>query len=126
MKKSLIALATVATLTLATAVSAMPGFGPGRHGDGKGPDDTARVERMARMLDLDPAQQEKMKALFAQQAEQRTQMRDAMRTEMRALLTPEQSTKLDAMQKQRMARMEKRMAKRMDRDCDREGWRGGQ
>lgn len=94
MKKTLIALATMLAVTASIpAAMAQPGFGPGAGMRG-GPN----VEYMARVLDLTPDQQAKMKALFDEQAQRRAQMRAAMQAEMQtklqSILTKEQYAKM--------------------------------
>ena len=96
MKKTLIALAVVAAITASIpAVMAQPGYGPGMRG---GPN----VEYMARVLDLTPEQQAKMKALFGEQAQRRAQMRTAMQAEMQSILTKEQYNKMIELRQLRM------------------------
>ncbi|NTV94773.1 MAG: periplasmic heavy metal sensor [Thiobacillus sp.] len=89
MKKTLIALAMLLAIPSAMAF----GYGPGQGMRG-GPN----PEYMARVLDLTPEQQEKMKVLFAEKAKQRAEMRAAMQAEMQtrlqAILTPEQLAKM--------------------------------
>ncbi len=92
MNKTLIALATLVIIpTAAIAGFGYHGGGPGGHG---GPN----VERMARILDLTPEQQEQLKTLRAEQAKKRDEMRTAMQTEMQAkmqtILTKEQYAKM--------------------------------
>lgn len=94
MKKTLIALATVATITLA-ASAAMAEFGPGEGMMRGGPN----IERMARMLDLTPAQQEQVKALFAEQMKEHEAMRAQMQQKMQSILTKDQIAKMDDMRK---------------------------
>jgi Spy/CpxP family protein refolding chaperone len=98
MKKTLIALATMATLAIAAPL-ALAQFGPGQQGMRGGPN----IEMMARMLDLTPEQQGKMKTLFAEQAKQREAMREAMRTDMQnkmqAILTKDQYAKMQDLRK---------------------------
>jgi periplasmic protein CpxP/Spy len=107
MKKSLIALAALAAVSASLVVAApsaqaRPDFGQGMRG---GPN----PEYMARVLDLTPEQQAKVKSLFEEQAERRAQMRATMRAEMQTrmqgILTPEQYAK---MQDLRQLRMESR------------------
>ena len=92
MKKTLIALAALIAIPLA-ASSALAFGGPG-HGMRGGPN----PEYMARVLDLTPEQQDKVKALFAEKAKQRNEMRAAMQAEMQAkmqgILTKEQFAKM--------------------------------
>jgi Spy/CpxP family protein refolding chaperone len=99
MKNTLIALATLMAIAGSIpSVMAAPGFGPGMRG---GPN----VEYMARALDLTPEQQDKVKALFAEQAKKRSEMRTAMQTEMQAkmqsILTKEQYAKMTEMRQLR-------------------------
>lgn len=106
MKKSLIALAALgavsASLAVALPAMAQPGFG---YGHGPNP------EYMARVLDLTPEQQAKVKALFDEQVQRRAQLRTTMRTEMQTklqgILTKEQYAK---MQDLRQLRWESRQA----------------
>jgi len=104
MKKSLIALAVLAAVGASLAVPALaqPGFG---HGYGPNP------AYMARVLDLTPEQQAKMKVLFDEQAQRRAQLRQTMQTEMQTklqgILTKEQYAK---MQDLRQLRLESRQA----------------
>jgi Spy/CpxP family protein refolding chaperone len=100
MKKTLIALATMIIIPSA----AIAGFGPGGMGFGpRGPN----AEYMARVLDLTPEQQEKMKTLWAEQAKKRDEMRAAMQAEMQskmqAILTKEQFAKMTDLRQMRMA-----------------------
>lgn len=100
MKKTLIALAMLVAIP-----TAMAGFGPGGDGAGHGRMHGPNVERMAVMLDLTPEQQDKMKALFAEQAKKRDETRAAMRTEMQskmqAILTPAQFEKMTKLRGER-------------------------
>lgn len=95
MKKTLIALATLIAIPLAASSAlAMPGQGMGQGMRG-GPN----VEYMARVLDLTPEQQEKVKALFAEQARKRAEQRAAMQAEtqagMKEILTEAQFAKMN-------------------------------
>ena len=100
MKKTLIALAALIAIPLAVP-SAMAGFGPGQGMRG-GPN----AEFMARALDLTPEQQDKVKALFAEHAKKRGEMRAAMQaemqTKMQGILTKEQYTKMSDLRQYRM------------------------
>lgn len=99
MKKTLIALAML--IAIPAVPVAMAGFGPGQGMRG-GPN----VEYMARVLDLTPEQQDKMKALFAEKAKERAEMRAAMQADMQAgmqgILTKEQFTKMTELRQARM------------------------
>lgn len=99
MKKTLIALATLIAIPLAVP-SAMAFGGPGSGMRG-GPN----LEYMARSLDLTPEQQEKVRALFAEKAKQRNEMRAAMRADMQAgiqgILTKEQFAKMTELRQAR-------------------------
>lgn len=90
MKKTLIALAML--LAIPSAMAFGPGYGMGPRGGGPNP------EYMARVLDLTPEQQDKMKALFAEHAQKRAEMRTAMQADMQAkmqsILTKEQYAKM--------------------------------
>lgn len=102
MKKTLIALATTVALAASIpAAMAQPGYGPG-YGTRGGPDG----EYMAKVLDLTPEQQAKMKTLFEEQAKKREQMRAEMRTEMQGklqgILTKEQYNKMVELRELRM------------------------
>lgn len=109
MKKSLIALAALATVSASLAVAvpaaAQAGFG---HGYGHG---GPRPEYMARVLDLTPEQQARMKTLFEEQAQRRAQTRATMQAEMQTklqdILSKEQYAK---MQDLRQLRAETRQA----------------
>lgn len=101
MKKTLIALAM-----LVAVPTAMAGFGPGWDGTaGPGRAQGPNVERMAVMLDLTTEQQDKVKALFAEQAKKRDETRATMRTEMQgkmqAILTPAQYEKMTKLRSER-------------------------
>ena len=91
MKKTLIALAMLIAIPAIPAAMAFGGPGQGMRG---GPN----PEYMARVLDLTPEQQGKVKALFEEKAQQRTQMRATMQADMQAkmqaILTPEQYAKM--------------------------------
>lgn len=91
MKKTLIALAIL--VAIPAVASAGFGMGPG-HGMRGGPN----PEMMARVLDLTPEQQDKMKALWADQVKKRDEMRTAMQadmqTKMQSILTKEQYAKM--------------------------------
>jgi Spy/CpxP family protein refolding chaperone len=97
MKKTLIVLAMLLAIPSAMAF----GPGPGMRGGGPNP------EYMARVLDLTPEQQNKVKALFAEHAQQRDQMRAAMQADMQAkmqgVLTKEQYAKMTELRQMRMA-----------------------
>ncbi len=89
-----------------------------------------RVDRMAKELNLDATQQEKLKQLYADEAKNReammAQMKDkkgqgremmaeqrkAMETKMAAILTPEQLTKWKSNQEKMQQRMQQRMGDR--------------
>lgn len=98
MKKTLIALALLAVIP--TVAIAGFGMGPG-HGMRGGPN----PEFMARVLDLTPEQQDKMKALWAEQAKKRDEMRAAMQADMQAkmqtILSKEQYAKLNDLRQMR-------------------------
>ncbi|TCJ19762.1 periplasmic heavy metal sensor [Parasulfuritortus cantonensis] len=95
MKKTLIALAILLAIPTAGALAYGPGQG---QGPGYGMRGGPNVEYMARVLDLTPEQQEKMKVLFAEKAKQRAEMRAAMQADMQAkmqsILTKEQYAKM--------------------------------
>lgn len=99
MKKSLIALAMLVAIPAVPV--ALAGFGPGQSLRG-GPN----VEYMAVALDLTPEQQEKMKALFAEKARQREEMRATMRADMQTrlqgILSKEQYDKMLQLRQARM------------------------
>lgn len=111
MKKTLIALATLLAIgASATAVMADNDFSP-RYGHGMrgGPN----AEYMARVLDLTPDQQAKMKALLTEQAERRAQMRASMQAEMQtklqSILTKEQYAKMTELRHMRQEAHSERM-----------------
>ncbi|MEW6677800.1 MAG: Spy/CpxP family protein refolding chaperone [Pseudomonadota bacterium] len=114
-KKSLIALAAVVAVGagMSTAI-ARPGAGP---------DEGARVEFMAKKLQLTPDQQAQMKTLFEEQRQLREQMRATMQDRMKNILTQEQFAKLEDMREQRMERMERNRGNDrgpgMGRGCER-------
>jgi Spy/CpxP family protein refolding chaperone len=87
MKKTLIALAML--LAIPAAMAAGPG--PGMRGG-------ANFDYMARVLDLTPEQHEKVKAVFAEHAKKRDEMRATLQADMQAkmqgILTKEQYAKM--------------------------------
>lgn len=101
MKKTLIALATLIVIPVAASSAMAFGFGPGQGMRG-GPN----PEYMARVLDLTPEQQTKVKALFAEHAQKRTEMRAAMQADMQSkmqeILTKEQYAKMTDLRQARM------------------------
>jgi Spy/CpxP family protein refolding chaperone len=106
MKRSLIALATLIAIPLSMSSATAGfgfGFGPGHgHGMRGGPN----AEFMARALDLTPEQQEKVKAVFAEHAKKRDEMRSAMQADMQGkmqqILTKDQYAKMTDLRQARM------------------------
>ncbi|KDN54890.1 Spy/CpxP family protein refolding chaperone [Flavobacterium seoulense] len=82
-----------------------------------------RVERMSKELNLDAAQQDQLKQLYAEQAKNRENQKGFSREQMqeerkktddklKAILTPEQLKKWEANQAQMRQRMQQRMGDR--------------
>ncbi|MDD3530717.1 MAG: hypothetical protein PHS77_12655 [Gallionellaceae bacterium] len=119
MKKTLITLATLIAVPLAASSAlAMPG-----QGMRSGPN----VEYMARVLDLTPEQQDKVKAMFAEQARKRAEQRAAMRATMQAdtqagmqeILTAEQFAKMNDLRQLRRGGTGPGMGRGLRADCPR-------
>jgi len=99
MKKSLIAIALMLSIPAVALAGFGMGPGHGRHG--------GNPEMMARMLDLTPEQQDKMQALWAEQARKRDEMRSAMQaeiqTKLQSILSKEQYAKMQDLRSYRQA-----------------------
>ena len=103
MKKTLFALATMLAIPLAMAdapTTPPPGFG------GPGPN----IERMARILDLTPEQQEKLKAVQAEQQQARDAMRAQHQARIKEVLTAQQYEKWSDLRAMRQEHRAQRMA----------------
>ena len=94
MNKKIISIALALALPL--TVAAFPGGDPA----GMAAHDNAKIERMAKRLDLNADQKAKVEAIFKEQQDKMKAIHDETRTRIQGVLTKEQIAKMDSMKKE--------------------------
>ncbi len=102
MNKKIISIALALALPL--TVAAFPGGDPA----GMDAHENARIERMAKRLDLNPDQKAKVEAIIKEQHDKLRAIHDETRVRIQGVLTQEQIAKMDAMKKEHHGKMQKK------------------
>jgi len=103
MNKKIISIALALALPL--TVAAFPGGDPA----GMAAHDNARIERMAKNLDLSADQKAKVEVIFKEQHDKMRAIHDETRTRIQGVLSKEQIAKMEAMKKEHHGKIQKKL-----------------